>query len=499
MTTPPQPAFDGEVHPVVLAACALLGVDEVYAPAARRRSRCSPTAPRAARRSTSSPAPATSTSRRPSGSLRGVVGIDAEAGPTEVAILADADARCPSVRRRRPHRQAEHDVARRLPAGHDLARARGRRRRRARQAGAGHATSASASRRRSPASPRPSSSASLDDGLAVVDSWAAEHLEIQTADAAGGRRPGCATPARSSSAPTRRCRSATTSPAPTTCCRPAGTARHTSGLTVDAYLRAIHVVDYSREALAEVAPHIDALSAASEDLRAHGDAVRRPVLRVSGLGRSRCAARSSSARDALRRAAAARGPGPLNVNENPYPPSAGAGRRHRRRRRARRREDAEPLPRPRRRRAPDCRAGRLSRSRPRRGRQVWAANGSNEVMVQLLQAFGGPGRTVMTYVPSYSMYRTTPSADRHRRWSPSTATPTSASTGDSRRCTGHDVLVVPAPNNPTGTGLPLEVIEAVFDRDGDGGDRRGVPGVLRHASALSAAGPLSRGWSSPAR
>ena len=96
----------------------------------------------------------------------------------------------------------------------------------------------------------------------------------------------------------------------------------------------------------------------------------------------------------------------LNVNENPYGPSPacvadiaasvarGGG-------------DAQPLPRPRVRRAAR-RAGGLPRRRHRRRRvtaeQVWAANGSNEVMLQLLQAFGGPGRTALSFAPTYSMY-----------------------------------------------------------------------------------------------
>ena len=82
----------------------------------------------------------------------------------------------------------------------------------------------------------------------------------------------------------------------------------------------------------------------------------------------------------------------LNTNENPYPPPAGAGRRRRRARCARRRR-AEPLPRPGRGRAAH-RPGRLpdrADRRRRSARKVWAANGSNEVLQQLLQAFGGPG------------------------------------------------------------------------------------------------------------
>ena len=70
-------------------------------------------------------------------------------------------------------------------------------------------------------------------------------------------RCGCATPARSSSARGRRSRWATTARGPTTCCPPAGCARHSSGLSVQSFLRGVHVVEYDRDALAGVAGHID--------------------------------------------------------------------------------------------------------------------------------------------------------------------------------------------------------------------------------------------------
>jgi histidinol dehydrogenase len=106
----------------------------------------------------------------------------------------------------------------------------------------------------------------------VVDTWAAEHLEVQTSDAAGVaarvRHAGAIFVGPYAPVPLGDYLAGSNHVLPT-----GGTARHTSGLTVDAYLRAIHVVDYSRDALAAVAPHIEALSGA-EDLRAHGDAVR---------------------------------------------------------------------------------------------------------------------------------------------------------------------------------------------------------------------------------
>jgi len=95
---------------------------------------------------------------------------------------------------------------------------------------------------------------------------------------------------------------------------------------------------------------------------------------------------------------------------------------------------------------------------------IWAANGSNEILQQLLQAFGGKGRTAMGFSPSYSMH-------------PILATGTGTEWIDSRRGTNFeltpeharaqvrvfqpDIVFLCSPNNPTGTALELEVIEAV--------------------------------------
>lgn len=90
--------------------------------------------------------------------------------------------------------------------------------------------------------------------------------------------------------------------------------------------------------------------------------------------------------------------------------------------------------------------------------QVWAANGSNEVMVQVLQAFGGPGRTLLTWTPTYSMY-----ADYARVTGTTFRTvPRDGDFGiDPAAAAGHDVVVLARPNNPTGTGLDLAQVEAV--------------------------------------
>jgi len=97
---------------------------------------------------------------------------------------------------------------------------------------------------------------------------------------------------------------------------------------------------------------------------------------------------------------------------------------------------------------------------------VWAANGSNEVMQQILQAFGGPGRTAVSFAPTYSMYPEY-ARNTHTRWI----------TGQRREDFGIDVtaavalveaeqphvVILTSPNNPTGTALPLETVRAIAE------------------------------------
>jgi histidinol-phosphate aminotransferase len=98
-------------------------------------------------------------------------------------------------------------------------------------------------------------------------------------------------------------------------------------------------------------------------------------------------------------------------------------------------------------------------------RQLWAANGSNEVIQQLLQAFGGPGRTALGFEPSYSMHRLIAlatatgwrTADREPDFTVDPARAAAAVARDRP-----DVVFLTSPNNPTATALPLDVIEAVL-------------------------------------
>jgi histidinol-phosphate aminotransferase len=100
------------------------------------------------------------------------------------------------------------------------------------------------------------------------------------------------------------------------------------------------------------------------------------------------------------------------------------------------------------------------------GDRVWAANGSNEVMLQILQAFGGPGRTVLSFAPTYSMYPEY-ARDTHTRWVAGQRE--QDFTVDVDRALGlieverPDVVLLTSPNNPTGTALPLDTVRAVVE------------------------------------
>ena len=151
----------------------------------------------------------------------------------------------------------------------------------------------------------------------------------------------------------------------------------------------------------------------------------------------------------------------LNTNENPYPPSA---------RLAGAVADAVAAVAGGLNRYPDRDAVELRKDladylgHGLTGRQVWAANGSNEIIQQLLQAFGGPGRTALGFEPSYSMHPLIAkvtctgwlAACREADFS---IDPDRA--GPLIRDARPSVVFLTSPNNPTGTALPLGVIEAV--------------------------------------
>jgi histidinol-phosphate aminotransferase len=98
--------------------------------------------------------------------------------------------------------------------------------------------------------------------------------------------------------------------------------------------------------------------------------------------------------------------------------------------------------------------------------RIWAANGSNEVMLHVLQAFGGPGRTALSFAPTYSMYPEY-ARDTHTRWV--TGQREDDFTVDIDRAVAligeerPDVVLLASPNNPTGTALTLELVQAVLE------------------------------------
>jgi histidinol-phosphate aminotransferase len=103
---------------------------------------------------------------------------------------------------------------------------------------------------------------------------------------------------------------------------------------------------------------------------------------------------------------------------------------------------------------------------------VWAANGSNEVMLQLLQAFGGPGRTAVSFAPTYSMYpeyardSMTAWVAGHRESDFSLDLDTARELVEKER---PSVVLLPSPNNPTGTALPQEAVTALCEAVGESG------------------------------
>ncbi len=270
VASPPKADNGGLPHPVVLAACALLGVTEVYAVGGAQA-----IAMLAYGTETVDPVdivtgPGNVYVAAAKRVVRGVVGIDAEAGPTEIAILADATADPRHVAADLVA-QAEHDplaacllVTDSAPlcdavdaALVDLV------------AGAGHREVVAAALRDQ------SAHVLVDDmtsGVRVIDSWAPEHLEVLTEDAADVarrvRNAGAVFVGASAPVSLGDYLAGSNHVLPT-----GGTARHSGGLSVDAFVRGVHVVEYDAAALAEVEPHITALGGA-EDLPAHVAAVR---------------------------------------------------------------------------------------------------------------------------------------------------------------------------------------------------------------------------------
>ena len=444
----------GRPDPSVLAVCALLGVDEVYAVGGAQAiamlaygvaGECAPVD------LITGPGNVYTTAAKRL--VRGVVGIDAEAGPSEVAILAD-DTADPVHVAADLISQAEHGE---LSAGvlitpseplvstvdDELAR---------QAAATRHAERITA------ALTSPQSAAllvsTMDDAVRVADAYAAEHLEIHARDARAlakrVRHAGAVFVGTYSPVSLGDYCAGSNHVLPT-----GGCARHSAALSVGTFLRPVQIVEYDEAALREVAPHVVAFAGA-EDLPAHGQAITARLSRPTAPVRPELRGLTPYGAPQLDV------PVRLNTNENSYPvpddvvaaieKAVGAVLR-----------DLN--------RYPDREAVALREDLARylghglTAGQVWAANGSNEIQQQLLQVFAGPGRTALGFTPAYSMH-------------PLLAAATGTSWVDGRRAEDFglsaeravaqvvehrpDLVFLCSPNNPTGTALPLAVIEAVL-------------------------------------
>lgn len=271
VSSPPQKAFGGLPHPTILATCALLGITEVYAVGGAQAialfaygmdgicEKCDlVTGPgniyvAAAKRA-----------------LRGIIGIDAEAGPTEIAILADKSA-IPADVATDLISQAEHDVIAAsvlVTDSVELADAV-MRELKLRVAGTKHSD-----RIREALQGIQSAIVlvdSIEQGLDVVNAYAAEHLEIHTAharaDALKIRNAGAVFIGRFSPVSLGDYSAGSNHVLPT-----GGCACHSSGLSVQTFLRGLHFIEYGQRAFIDILPTVITLANA-EDLPAHGEAM----------------------------------------------------------------------------------------------------------------------------------------------------------------------------------------------------------------------------------
>jgi histidinol dehydrogenase len=275
VTSPPQRSNGGWPDPNVLAACVLLGIDEVYSAGGAQGIALLALGARDTTGQVIVPVdvitgPGNVYVTAAKRLLRGTVSIDSEAGPTEIAVIAD-DTADPVHVAADLVSQAEHDplaaavlitVSAELADAVDVQVAD----RVPRTKHADRVTTALSG---------PQSGIvlvdSIDDAVAVADAYAAEHLEVQTADAAavaarisnaGAVFVGAYSPVSLGDY----C-AGSNHVLPTS-----GSARFSAGLSTATFLRPVQVVEYSRDALAAVAGHVQTLAGA-EDLPAHGEAV----------------------------------------------------------------------------------------------------------------------------------------------------------------------------------------------------------------------------------
>jgi histidinol dehydrogenase len=272
LTSSPQKDHGGLPHPTILAACALLGVEEVYAVGGAQAIAMFAYGAGPCRRVDLVTGPGNIYTVSAKRLLKGVVGIDSEAGPTEIAILADATADPVHVAADLIS-QAEHDplaAAVLVTDSVELADAVEK------ELEPQVAATKHIEDRIVPALSGKQSAIVLvdgvEEGLRVVNAYGAEHLEIQTADAAAVaarvRNAGAIFVGPWAPVSLGDYCAGSNHVLPT-----GGCACHSSGLSVQSFLRGIHIVDYTRDALADVTHHVVTLAEA-EDLPAHGAALK---------------------------------------------------------------------------------------------------------------------------------------------------------------------------------------------------------------------------------
>lgn len=270
VVSPPQKDNDGWPHPTILAACALLGVTEVYSVGGAQAVALLAYGTADIEPVNMVTGPGNMWVTAAKRLLKGRIGIDSEAGPTEIAILADSSAN-PSYVAADLISQAEHDVVAAsvlVTDSMELATA-------VRSEVERQVQLTKHSERVTTALSGPQSAIvlvdDLDHGLAVVDAYAAEHLEIHTQNASEVARrvqnAGAIFVGDYSPVSLGDYAAGSNHVLPT-----GGCACHSSGLSVQTFLRGIHYVEYSKAALTEIAPTVVTLANA-EDLPGHAAAV----------------------------------------------------------------------------------------------------------------------------------------------------------------------------------------------------------------------------------
>lgn len=276
VASPPQAEFGGWPHPNILALCHLLGVDEVYAVGgAQAIAMFAHGVPGLCEPVSMVTGPGNIYVVAAKRLLRGLVGIDSEAGPTEIAIVADDSAR-PAFVAADLISQAEHDplaasvlitdsatLAEQVQAELERQVPLQKHEQRIRTSLGGNQSAVVMVR-------------DIDQARLVADAYGAEHLEIQTRDAESLarriRNAGAIFVGDYSPVSLGDYSAGSTHVLPT-----AGCACHSSGLSVRSFMRSVHVINYSERALLEIADGVERFANA-EDLPGHAAAitVRRP-------------------------------------------------------------------------------------------------------------------------------------------------------------------------------------------------------------------------------